>query len=132
MKRLSKAESKEKAALVAALNVAKEKLEHAITNFNAAMLAAQAPVNAAVKEYNEAVDNAKGFCDDIYTALDSYFSERSDRWVESDAGQNYACWSSDWQDIGMDEIEVEFPMEMDTPELDHADNLEAISEEVDA
>ena len=64
-----------------------------------------AKAKAAVEAYNEAVDRAQGFVDDLYQSADAYFDQRSTAWQESERGEAYCEWR-DMFGVTFDKIEL--------------------------
>ena len=73
--------------LATALREAKDKLVIAIDEYNAATTDPRAAVESALKEYNEALAEAKGFAEDIANEAESEFDNKSEKWQEGDRGQ---------------------------------------------
>jgi 2-succinyl-5-enolpyruvyl-6-hydroxy-3-cyclohexene-1-carboxylate synthase len=122
MNSLSKTEQKEQEAHGAALEAAKGKLEDAISAFNAEMLSLFENVQAATEEYNEVVDQANGWRDDIHNAQEAFFDEKSERWQEGDRGENYSSWAEEW-DNALEQVEVDCPDEIPMPEMDQVETI---------
>lgn len=77
-------------------------------------------VAEAVAEYNEALEKAREFRDEIVGAMQEYHSERSEKWQEGDAGSAYQEWIDAWEAMELDELPE--PDEIDIPE--HAAEIE--------
>lgn len=75
----------------------------------------------AVTAYNFVVAAAASLRDDLVTAMQEYYDERSDQWHESDAGSDYQSWIDAWEGSEFDEIET--PDLPDEPDCPHADDL---------
>lgn len=83
--------------------------------------------NAKIDAYNEALEEAREFTQDMASEIDSYMSERSERWLDGDAGQAYEEWKSEWENVELEDLEhIETP---DFPEPDHIETLEQAPEE---
>jgi hypothetical protein len=62
--------------------------------------------------------------------MDTYIGERSEKWAESDAGQNYESWKNDWE--GYDITELSTIDEIESPETEHGNELEQLNPEPDS
>lgn len=54
---------------------------------------------AAQEAAEAALQEARDFLDELYAAQESYWSERSERWQRSDAGQNYTAWMEELEGL---------------------------------
>lgn len=133
MKKLSKAQRAERDERVKALNDAKLEVDAAVAAANEKIAEANLAVddvNSKIAYYNEAVAAAAEFRDEIVGEMDGYASERSEKWAEGDAGQNYESWKGEWEGIQLDEVEeLEQIEELEELDVSHADELEALPEE---
>jgi len=116
MKKLTKTQEKEKADLSSELFDAHAEVEAAINKFNAALDAAKEEVETAVNAYNEKLSGARTFCEQLVSDMENYEGERSDKWLESDAASAFQDWKSEWEQIELDDFEVEFPEPLEVPE----------------
>jgi uncharacterized protein YukE len=91
MKRLDKKDAARLAELQSELSDAKEKLESAFENMN------------------EAITNMEEFRGEVHSKMTDYFEDRSEKWQEGDAGQQYGEWMGRWEDSldTLDEIELD-------------------------
>ncbi|MFP3443222.1 hypothetical protein R0K18_36360, partial [Pantoea sp. SIMBA_133] len=73
--------------------------------------------NERIDAYNEQLEEARGFAEDMVSEIDSYMSDRSERWQDGDTGPAYSDWKSEWENVALDELEhVEVP---ELPSTDH-------------
>lgn len=129
MKALTKQQSSEKAAHVAALSAAAENLEKAVAEFNAVVEAAQEPVTAAVEEYNAALQEAANFVEAMASEIEAEIADKSERWQESEKGQAFDTWQQEWEAVVFDDIQIDFPDQLEGPDLSAANALEDLPEE---
>ena len=113
MKKLTADQVKTKDELVARLKAAGEDVAKYITN-----------VNLAITQYNEIVGEVETFRDGVVQQMDTFYDERSEKWQESDAGNAYQSWKDEWEGLDCSEVD-----EVDEPDLDLMDNLEAVENE---
>lgn len=84
-------------------------------------------VNEKIAAYNEAVGAARGFAEDMVSTIDAYMSEKSEKWIDGEAGQSFSEWKSGIENEDMDDLDaMEVP---DKPEPDHAATLEGLATE---
>ncbi len=126
--KLTKDETGQRQELSRKLSEAAAKLSGAIDAFNAGLEQLKAPVEAAADEYNSLISDAREFAENIASQADADIGDKSDRWTESDRGQAAVQWRDEWQGISMDDVDVQYPDDIDPPDLDHSDNLEAMPE----
>lgn len=98
MNKLSKDQQQTHTALAARLANAKDELE------------------AAFNVYNGVLGELRDFRDGLVSDMDSYFSDRSEKWQEGDKGQQYETWKQAWEDLELEDLEE--------LELEHGDNFE--------
>lgn len=125
MKRLSKQQQQTRSQLIEALRKAQSKLAKAVDDANAII---DNEIAGAVDAYNEALGELSSFRDEIVGEMETYADERSDKWRESEAGSSYEEWKNEWEGLDMDELDQFEPLE--SPEPSHADDAEALPEEV--
>lgn len=127
MKKLNATQKKARDSHAAAIRSATEGANTAIDKYNAAVDIAKADAEAALAKLNEAIVAAGGWRDEIVSEMESYESERSERWFESDGGCAFVDWKGEFENLEMDEIEVEFPDPMEHVEAeDKADALDQL------
>lgn len=67
----------------------------------------ESAIEDAVAEYNAIITEAQDWRDGIVERLDTYESERSDKWWDSDAASLHEDWKASFADAEIEEIEVE-------------------------
>lgn len=128
--KLTKAEKTQKAELATKLEEAKDKLLAEIASYNEKLAELGEPVQAAVEAYNDAVQAAKNFADDIASSRQDEFDEKSERWQESDNGCNAQEFINAWEGVDDSEAEVELPEEIAEPDLDVSEEFSELPDEV--
>lgn len=71
-------------------------------------------------EYVEALESAIGFAENIRDEAQSYYDDRSERWQEGDAGQEYLLFIESWDEIA----NIDVPKLRDLIEFDDQGTLE--------
>ena len=122
MKKLSKEQLAERTAHVANLSEAWEVIEMKIGTIDGQI----AELNTLIEKYNADLSEAETWKEGITGQMDDFISERSERWTESDAGQSYEAWKSEWEQFDATSLEPVENIDLETPE--HADDLEALPE----
>jgi hypothetical protein len=129
MNRLSKTQLAEKVRLLQQLRRVGSKVEEALADFNRKVEEAKAPVDQAVEEYNAVLAEAKAFAEGIAADAQSHYDDKSEKWQEGERGQAYQAWVSEWENVNLDDLEVELPGEVELPELNAVDELDCIADE---
>ena len=129
--KLDKQDTARRDKLVEELRDGRGVLEDAVSTFNAAVEELKAPLLAALEKYNEIVEEARGFVEDIASTADGQFDDKSEKWQEGDKGQAARNWIDAWQNEPFDALEIAFPDELTLPdeETDHDGRLENLPEE---
>lgn len=116
MKKLNKTQLKQRDDIGTKINDAFSDLAKAIEKYNETINAARSDVEAALTDYNAAIGEAASFRDDLVSEMDSYEGDRSEKWAETEAGEAFANWKSEWEGAELDEVEIDFPEELETPD----------------
>lgn len=126
--KLTAAEAKQRDALRDALTDAAELLQAAVAEYNAVMTEHAEKVQAALDAYNQAVSEARYFRDDIVAEREDDYGDKSEKWQESEKGEAVRSWIDEWEGAELDDLEIEFPEELDEPDAAHADTLDNLPE----
>jgi hypothetical protein len=121
--KLDKQELAQKLSLELALTNARSKLEDDILVLNQTIAAAINAANDAVSLYNETVNEALGFCEDIATERRGEWDDMSDKWQNGDNGQNADSWIGRWEYPGIEELEPFEEFELDISDHEVADAI---------
>lgn len=111
--------------------ILREKLDDvmsAFENFIKSYEVEQVKVMAAISDYNDAVSNAESLREEIASDLQSVYDDKSERWQESDAGQNLSSMIDEWTGVEFEPMEYEWP-DVPDPVMEHADTLEGLPTE---
>jgi hypothetical protein len=117
VKRLSKDQEKTKQGLLTAALRKRDDLEKQVEAYNAAVRAAWEPLAAAVEDVNTALAELNAFIDEVAGDMEAHADGRSERWHESDAGQNYVAWKDQWLAATLDDVELDQPDDLDMPDV---------------
>jgi hypothetical protein len=83
----------------------------------------QEDIESAIAAYNDVVEEARSFCDDVASSIDDYMSEKSEKWNESDKADKYNEWKSEYEDFECDGL-------VEDQDFVSVDDFEMLSEEV--
>lgn len=123
MKALDKKQVARRDAIAASIQMAAGRLRDAIELFDAeveSMFASR--VSAEVETYNALLEQAEELRDEVHSEAEAYADDRSEKWVDSDAGQQHSVWRDEWSsEIGP--VDIEPPQPTDMPDLDEGDNF---------
>lgn len=106
MKKISKSDMERIAKLREAIEGKKAKIEEALTKFQESI----API---ISDAEDERQELFGVLDDIVSAMESYYDERSEKWQEGDAGNAYSEWK-DQIDNARAAFESEMLFEIDS------------------
>ena len=128
--KLDKQDMTRREKLVEELRDGRGVLEDAVSTYNAAVEALKAPLLAELGKYNDIVEEARGFVEDIANTADGEFDDKSEKWQEGERGQEARDWIDAWQNEPFDALEIAFPDELILPddETDHDGRLENLPE----
>ena len=110
--KLDKGDTARKVKLVEELQEARGELEDAVSVYNAAVAELKAPLDAAVEKYNDVLEEARGFAEDIGNTADGEFDDKSEKWQEGERGQAAREWIDARQQAAFDAYEIEYPDEL--------------------
>lgn len=124
MKSLSKAQSKRRDELIEQLNEAKELVEKRMDKLRDA----EAAVCDAINAVNEVVAEINEFAGEVAAEQEDYYSERSEKWQESEAGEAYAEWKSQWESIYLQEASFSTAEDPELPDIDEFEQAASAAE----
>jgi cell fate (sporulation/competence/biofilm development) regulator YmcA (YheA/YmcA/DUF963 family) len=90
-------------------------VEEAADAYDQAVERAREPLNAEIDAYNEVVEDANDVLMGVHSQLEEQLTDKSETWLESDAGERAASWVSEWDDwnhvetLDQEETSVETP-----------------------
>jgi ClpP class serine protease len=129
--KLTVREQKRKGELVTGLRQARSQLEDSISEFNKAVADAKELLKVAEDKYNETLQEARGFCEDMTNDWDNQIAERSDSWRESEQAEAAQKLVNEWNGVSLDDVDLDMPDEIEVPSEDHSEVLEQLSDEAD-
>jgi len=129
--KLTQAEAKRRDELVEALQKAQGELDDAVSEYNEKSQEIRGPVEEAVSAYNAVVEEAHDFAEDVASDGDTAFDEKSEKWQEGERGEAARSWIDEWQNADFNEIEINWPDDLEIEAPGHAGNLEALPTEAE-
>lgn len=119
MKRIPKATEGKIDDLVATLEDEASAVRAAIEAYNEVLDEHRAKIDAACFDYNNAASELRDIIAELAQEAGDYFDDRSEKWQESAAGEQYAAWKESLESAAAeipeaDEIELQ---EIDEQEL---------------
>jgi uncharacterized coiled-coil DUF342 family protein len=121
MKELSAEQVNEVEKLVISLDQAKDAVNEKLLELNKYV----DELNDKIQAYNNALKNARDFCDNILESMKNYFSEQEDDWREGDEGEKYTGWIDEWDEPNLEYLNLVNEVEIEG--LTHAEALQDLS-----
>lgn len=129
MKTIGKQAIAERDELQNKLGDAASEYTTALDEYNTAMQEEWRKVEAAVQNLNDAIAEANQWRSDVAAAIQEYMDGKSDKWQESDRGQAYASWKSEWEDSDLEEVSHSEPDDLTDDTIDYVEALGNYPEE---
>ena len=129
MKKLTKEHLSKKTALFDDLTEKCSVLNAAIKAYNDALASKWRDVETAMIDYNETIQLANEFHEEVVVDIEGYVSERSDKWHESDQAVRYEEWKAQWEEV-FDECDIDEPPPLDDVEDDLSSDLDNRSDQL--
>jgi DNA repair ATPase RecN len=123
MKKVDKGRQSELVQLSEKLRTIGNELTAEIVAFNDEISRRWQEIESLVESYNESVQQVNEVRESVHSDMDSYYTDRSEKWQEGEAGQNYQSWMEAWAD-DLPEIAVEQPDEIEEPSLEASDLID--------
>lgn len=121
MKRLSKMEINRKIKLATSLEEKAQEIAKRLQDSKTEPDKTGYSISICIDEYNELIRDANVFMNAIHEVQENYVGERSERWLEGDAGAIYQEWAEAWsqelEEIG-DDLETIYFQESATNIVD--------------
>jgi hypothetical protein len=129
--KLDKKDKERRDLLVDQLREAWGKIEDAVEVYNIEVSKLRADVDKAVSDYNEVIEEARGFAEDVATQAESEYDDKSEKWQQGEKGQSAAAWRDEWQGLEADALDASWPDDYSIDDPEHADKLEGLPEEAE-
>lgn len=104
-------------------------VEDAVAEYNETVNEAKSKITSVVESYNNVLGEAAVWSASIMERLNCEFEEKTEKWQESERGQNVSAMISEYENFSLDDISVDWPddLAIENPEPD----LEALPEEAE-
>jgi hypothetical protein len=79
--------------------------------------------------YNGALETLKAIYADIATEARDYYEERSEKWQEGEAGEQYSAWLDTLENADLEDIDLELADDLDEPDHPDFDDPEGLPAE---
>ena len=129
MKTLTKPDIARRNALCVLVQSARADLDAAVAAYNDTVQTAFAGVHIAAEVYNGLIEEAKEWAHVIASEIEGYIQERSERWQESERGQAYAHWLTEYEEVSLDTADIETPDPLEWDGEDASSILEGLPED---
>lgn len=95
-------------------------IDQQVSIYNNQVEALRTPVEVAVTDFNNVVEEARQFCQSIATRVEDEITGKSESWQNSDAGQSAAEFRDSWDTIDLSDLDFAWPDELtiEVSELD--------------
>lgn len=125
--KLTKAEEAARQVHIAELTAAAEALTIGVATFNEELSEIKEKAEALFEVYNQAVIEAREFCQDVAGRISGEVGEKSEKWQEGDKGQEATAWGELWDGALATDCDITFPEEAELHDTDHAELLGDLS-----
>jgi chromosome segregation ATPase len=129
---LSKIEIQDRDRIIVEIEKQRTVLAAKLADVNEAIEAANEKIseyNGAISDLNGLIAEAEEWRDGIVYQMEAYIEERSEKWHDSDAGQTYAGWKSEYENVDFSAVdEVEEIPEVEEADFSIDDDIGALSE----
>ena len=127
--KLTKAEQKQRDEHVANLRLCEACLTSAVEEFNTSLSMISDELRKAHMAHAVVLRDVRDWHQELVGRLEGEMENRSDKWLDSDAGATAQEWLNGWSSADLDEVELEYPDEIEVPELEQAQQLEELDAE---
>jgi hypothetical protein len=117
--------------LIEDLALAAARIEESVAHYNLETDPLRTPVELAVTKYNELVAKAREFCSEVARQTELDIGDKSEKWLESERGEAAQSWQDLWEGIELDDIDYQWPDELEIEIPSHSDDLKDLPEEAD-
>jgi hypothetical protein len=129
--KLSKEELRIRTQLIDDLNLAAVRIEEAVNSYNLNVDHLRTPVELAVTKYNELVSKARELCSSVANQAELDIGDKDEDWLDTDRGQSVQSWQESWDSIELDDVDYQWPDELEIDIPDYPDDLKDLPEEAE-
>lgn len=117
--KLTKADMARRDDLINKLSELRDELEQRVEDVNDALDTAVEALRQGIVEYNELLEEARGFTADIVSQAQEDIADKSERWQESERGEAAQGWADEWENAYFEDVETPQIERIDLGALDH-------------
>jgi hypothetical protein len=129
--KITKEEAKTRSQLIEDLGQAAADIDQCVAVYNDQVGGLRHPVEIAVTKYNEIVSKARDLCSDISQKAEQDIGDKSEKWLDTVKGQGAIAWQESWGGIDLDDIDFQWPDELEIEIPDYDSDLRDLPEEAD-
>jgi hypothetical protein len=129
--KISKEDARTKALLIDDLNIAANAIDQTVDEYNQKVNALRTPVEIAVTKYNELVSKARDLCNKIAEEAEQDIGDKSEDWLDTDRGQAVQSWQESWDEIELDDMDFQWPDDLEITIPDYPDELKDLPDEAE-
>jgi hypothetical protein len=129
--KLTKDELRTRTQLIDDLNIAATAIDQAVATYNDQIEGLRPPVEIAVTKYNELVSKARDLCIQVAGQADQDLGDKSEDWMETERGIAAQSWQESWDNVELDDVDYQWPDDLEITIPDYPDDLKDLPEEAD-
>jgi hypothetical protein len=129
--KISKEELRTRTQLIEDLALAAADIDQCVSVYNDQVGGLRTPVELAVTKYNELVSKARELCSEITQEAEQDLGDKSEKWLDSERGIAAQSWVESWDGIELDDLDFQWPDELEIEIPDYPDDLKDLPEEAD-
>jgi hypothetical protein len=129
--KLTSEQARTKSKLTEELILAAADIDQAVTVYNDQVGGLRTPVETAVTKYNEILAKARDLCQNIAEEADQDLGDHDEEWLDTDRGQAAQSYQESWEEIELDDIDYQWPEELEIDITDHTTDLKDLPEEAE-
>jgi hypothetical protein len=129
--KISKEDARTKSILIEDLTLAAARIDESVDHYNKTVEGLRTPVELAVTKYNELVSKARELVTHIAEEAEQDIGDRDEKWLDTDRGQSCQSWQESWDGIELDDIDYQWPDELEIDVTDYAQELKDLPDEAD-
>jgi hypothetical protein len=129
--KISKEELRTRTQLIEDLALAAADIDQCVSVYNDQVGGLRTPVELAVTKYNELVSKARELCSEIAQEAEQDLGDKSEKWLDSERGIAAQSWVESWDGIELDDLDFQWPDELEIEIPDYPDDLKDLPEEAD-
>jgi hypothetical protein len=127
--KLNKAKLEQRDDLAKRLGEAFAQIESEIASYRDELEKLRGPIEGSIEAYNAILAEAREFAEDIVTDASSAIEDKSEKWQEGERGQAAIAFRDAWEGLSLEDLELEWPDDVELEDPGHADEIYQALEE---